>query len=279
MIENESPEGQPSEQEPIAHEQPEAAPDQGNDTPELNEVEKVASKVGWSKTGRLTAEEYIERGPEVVRTLKEARERDKRDYEQRFDNLRRMGETALLNQKQQLWQQWEAAKDNAVATGDMDRYRQLQQGQHQAIKHFDEQAAPVLRPPQQQEEAELPKEVADFATRNADWYLKDKAMSGFAIGALDDVDQQFPQLPLENKLKIVEERTREAFPARFKSNGQQAQPQGSGVEGGLRPIRTNRGKGFNELPPEAKQAASRFVEQKAFKDVHEYAKEYWKQES
>lgn len=295
MIENVPSGAEAPEQEPVPHEQPEETAAQGNeqDAPNLNEVEKVASAMGWSPKENwrgspdvwIPAEKFLQNTAEINKSLKQRIDRQQQDFEKRTERANHVAEAALVNQRTQLWQQWESAKDNAVATGDIDYYRRLQQGQTQAIRQFDERIAPVVREPQAQPEVYLPPDVvdavSDFKLRNRDWYEKDGAANGamtkFAVDALNEVDAEFPLASIGWRLKEVERRVGETFPGRIKGGSQQ--PQGSGVEGGLRPIRTTRGKGFNELPPEAKTAASRFVAQKAFKDVHEYAKEYWKQES
>lgn len=285
-------EGQPPAQDPAPASQPQEAPEPSEESegqePQLNEVERIAAQMGWAPKDQWkgppdahrSAEEYILRAPEIVRELKNARDRDRADFEDRARRLEAMSAVALQRQRDQIERDYAAAMRNAAATGDVEAYDNLQRGLEQDRRAFAEQLAPVMQqqPRQQaQQEPEIPREVVDFATRNASWYMKDKGLSGYAIGFLDEVEAQFPHLPLGNKLQIVEQHMRETFPAKFnKAQGNNNSGPAS-VEGGLRQIRTTRGKGFNELPPEAKSAAARFVEQGAYKTVHDYAKEYWSQ--
>jgi hypothetical protein len=279
MSEVEQPGADAPEQEPIAHEAPQEGVAEGNEAeaPQLSEMEQVASAMGWRDGGgKKTAAEYIRDTAQVNQSLRQKIDRIEKDHAGRYDKLSRMSETALVNQRNNLWQQWEAAKDNAVATGDQDTYRKLNQGQAQAIRAFDERVAPVMRQeteePQQEEQTPVAPEVEDFAVKNSSWYMKDKAMTAYAIGKLDELEDEFPFISLTKKLAQVEKDVRETFPNKFSSNGsQQTAPS---VEGGLRQIRTTRGKGFNELPPEAKTQASKDVKQGLFKDVHAWATEY-----
>jgi hypothetical protein len=265
------------EQESLATE-PEASSSEPADSQEPqseSELEKVASAMGWRPDGGAkTAADYIRDTADINRSLKQRIERQEQEFNSRTQNLERVTVAALKRQRDDLWRQYEAAKETAVDLGDRENYRKLNQDQSQAIRRFDEEipmAAPQAASQQQQAP---PPEVAEFATRNS-WYMTDKVKTAAAIVMLDEVDQKFPNFALADRLKMVEREMSESFPDLKRSNGQSSGP--PSVEGGLRQIRTNRGKGFNELPPEAKSAAKVFINQGVFKTADDYAKAYWKE--
>jgi hypothetical protein len=244
---------------------------------EAPELEKVASAMGWRPDGGAkTAADYIRDTADINRSLKQRIERQEQEFKQRSERNEAAIMRGLELQRQKIEREYAAAMRNAASVGDADQYDRLQQGLANERQQFQEQVAPVMQPQRQetQQQHAPPPEVAEFATRNS-WYMTDKVKTAAAIVMLDEVDQKFPNFALADRLKMVEREMGESFPDLKRSNGQSSGP--PSVEGGLRQIRTNRGKGFNELPPEAKSAAKVFINQGVFKTADDYAKAYWKE--
>ena len=81
-------------------------------------------------------------------------------------------------------------------------------------------------------------------------------------------------------LDLVKEEMKKQFPEKFGNPRREASKEGGGVE---RPNAGGDGggnkgkKGWEQLPPEAKESGERYVKQKLFKDKAEYAAQYWAQ--
>ncbi len=290
MIEQEQPGAgqQPPEQEVVTQNQPtEAAPTEATttETGPLTETEELAATMGWTPPDKWrgppeshrSAKEFIAKTIEVNKNLRDKVERNEHDFADRIDRSERMYVAALQRQRQTLWQQWEAAKENAAAVGDVEQYRQYNDGQARALNDFDQHVHTAVAPQREQNQSQqIPKEVTQFVRRNADWYKKDEILTGAAITVLDGLDRDFPNMDLEDKLLMVEDRIKKEFPHKFNGQSSSNSLSAPHVEGGLRQIRTSTGKGFNHLPPEAKQQAAKEVKAGLFKDVNEFAAEYWK---
>ena len=109
-----------------------------------------------------------------------------------------------------------------------------------------------------------------------DWYLSDTDLSTYANG-LTVSDPTLQQLPYKERLREVSRKVREAFPQKFKNLERERL---AAVDGGeLRSGRMLRsGKGYRDLPGEARQAADKFVERGLFKSREAYAKSYFSEE-
>jgi len=265
-----------------------AAPDAPHAEPEA--VVELAREMGWSPKAEWRgdpnawrpAKDFIKRGPEIQRELRQQRDRERTDFEQRIARIEGVTKHALTQQLEDRWGQietrFEAAELNAVQSGDVQGYNNLQQQKRQARRDFD-----TWKAKQQEQHAapQLDPAVVEFASRN-EWYNRDPGMTGAAISHLDDVNARFPNLPLVSALTMVEAAIKRDFPHRFTGNRPQngatphAPPQVEG--GGLRSIKTKAAKDWNSLPPEAKQAGARFVKDGLFKDNAAYAADYWAQE-
>lgn len=273
---------------PQADEAEEPAPDTAaaQDAPpaEPEAVVELAREMGWSPKAEWRgdpnawrpAKDYIKRGPEIQRELRQQRDRERADFEQRIARIEATNKVALDHQRAKIEQEaWHRIRA-AAATGDLaevDRANDDRIRAHQAFAKQVQEAAPP-----QQAQAGLDPAVVEFASRN-EWYNRDPGMTGAAISHLDDVNARFPNLPLASALTMVEAAIKRDFPHRFKApNGAtpHAPPQVEG--GGLRSIKTRAAKDWNSLPPEAKRAGAKFVEDGLFKTKEAYAADYWAQE-
>jgi hypothetical protein len=257
--------------------------------PQASEVEEIAREMGWApeadwkgpREAWKTAKEFIRHGTVIQRELKSRNDAQLRDFESRLERMDRSNRQALANQRAQIESQYEARKRDAVRNMDEQAYDAAQRAQTEALKNFDahvEGEAPQRDQPGQRNPTA---DVIEFGLRNKDWFNKDPVMTGAAVALDAQMGREYPQLKDAERLMLVENEIKRRF-----GNGGGGQPQnGEGgaprtpqVEGGLRPIKTTKTKGWAELPAEAKQVATRQIKEGLFKSQDEYAKSYWEQE-
>jgi hypothetical protein len=107
------------------------------------------------------------------------------------------------------------------------------------------------------------------------WYLQDPDMTHFANGYVHSPEVK--NLPQRERLNAVEQAVKQTFSQRFE-NPSRNRP--AGVDAGASrggPTRPG-GRGFGALPPEAKEAADRYVAKGLFKSKEDYAKKYFESE-
>jgi ABC-type branched-subunit amino acid transport system ATPase component len=104
---------------------------------------------------------------------------------------------------------------------------------------------------------------------------------GLGLSQSPEGRQIFTNLSVEDNLRETEKYIRQKFPEKFGETPRQntyQQPHAAQVEGGQRGGANGSARGVNDLPPEAKQAGNKFVTQGLYKDLKEYAADYWAQE-
>lgn len=247
------------------------------------------------------AEDFVKRGEEVLPIVRSRLDRESarvknleaeistiRDtYDERFRKLDGMTQVALNRQRAQIHQEYEAAKRRAVADGDMDRYDDLNTKQHQALSSFNpeaeaEQYAPKPQP-KQAAQPQVPQEVQEWTQRNS-WFQRDEEMAAVASAHHGRLMKEMPGLTLAENLSRTEQYVKSKFPEKFGITPQStSQPHAPAVEGGGRVgVGGGGARGYNQLPPEAKQAMEKYIGQGLYTDDAkgraEYAAEYWSQE-
>jgi len=267
------------------------------------EVEARAREMGWRPKDEYhgpadrwrPADEFVRRGEEVLPIVKSQldKERQKarqleerlngveskleRDYASRFKRLEGMTQVALLKQRQQLWGQFEAEKRKAVESGDTAEYDRLSTAQHQAMVEFQPESDPEEEAPAPVQRPAAHPAAQEFVERNP-WFLRDKGMQAVAEQYHVKLFQEKPGISIEDNLREVEKYVRTKFPEAFGGSPTPAPaaPHAPQVEGGTRNA-GNVSRGVNDLPPEAKEAGNKFVRQGIYKDIKEYAADYWAQ--
>lgn len=287
--------------------QGEAAPVESQTTVETSGGDDVESKArlhGWVPREEFKgdpekwrpADEFVKRGEELLPIALErtrAAERKladmeariaqrEREYTDTVGRLERMSTKALERQREQLMANYSAAMRQAVELGDVQRFDQLQRDQYTAVQQFDTQVREAVAPPQQQQNGPrpLPPEeqalVSSWVRENA-WYERDPAMKALAEAHHVALNNQFPGISLQENLKQVAAEVRRRFPDKFgptnhKIVAPMVESGGGGMPGAGAGRRT---KSAADLPADAKAAAERFVKQGIYKNVNEYAADYW----
>lgn len=273
---------------------------------EPSDTEARARAMGWVPKEEFRgpadnwrdADEFVRRGEEELpvarerlkettrkvadleRKLRETAETHQRSIAQ----LERMSTRALDIQRQQIHASYEAAKRDAVSMADTDRYAQLVRDQQQALQQHDEQTHQAVVQPQRQPNPNGPPPLSptDEATVNGwieknRWFQADEEMNLVAQRYHVKLGRERPGLSLEENLRETESYIRQRYPDKFGST--QRTTTAAAVEGGTRlATPTSRAKGANELPADARRQGEKFVKEGLFKDINEYAKDYWSQD-
>ena len=266
---------------------------QGDDPARGGDVESRAKAMGWVPKEQFRgppenwrdADEFVRRGEEEVPILRERLRNTTRkletieqDFATRIDMLTRANNMALQRQREQLEAAYDTAMRDATANGDVTRFDQLNRDKREAIHLHDQRVREVIagdqRQQQQPRQQQAPVEVTDWINRN-NWFNSDPELQAAAAGYSRKLELERPHLTLAENLAATERYIKqERYQDRFGG-----QPRGAQVEGGSRVSSSNGSRrGASSLPPEARAAASRFVQQGLYKSVDDYAKAYFEQE-
>jgi hypothetical protein len=273
----------PGESAPAPQSQP-ARDDAGGD----DDITDKARSQGWVPKDEYrgdpekwrSADEFVKRGEEIVPILKERTatlaaklKQQEVEYADRFARLEKMSEVALERQRQQLESAYSSAKRQAVEIGDVARFDQLEADERKAMHYHEQQlreAAPQRQGGYSPEAAGV---VAKWEAANP-WFRSDDEMGGVATLYSQKLAKERPGITIEENLKSTDAYMRKRYPDKF------GPPTGSAsVEGGGRmpSASTSRGRGAADLPPDAQKMGEKFVRDGLFKNISEYAKDYWSQ--
>jgi hypothetical protein len=272
----------------------EAAPSepQADGTPQSDggdEVESRARAQGWVPKEEFRgpedkwrdAEAFVRHGEETLPILRERNKELARrlaNFEEesnsRVSKLERMTTVALQRQEQQLRDSYEAAKRQAVNNADTERYDQLLRDERAATDYHNSQYVAAATPEPRQQVQPDPAVVNSWAAKNP-WFTTDQEMKAVAIARTQMVARENPSITLEDNLAEAERYIRKRYPEKFtaaRSSG------GAAVEGGSRMSGSAAGaKGVSQLPADARVQGEKFVKQGLFKNMSEYATDYWNQ--
>ncbi len=294
----------PGEEAPAT---PAYSPPADDDAGGADDIESRARLQGWVPKEEFKgdqekwrpADEFVKRGEEIVPILKERTrtleskldeaqrklEAQERAAAERFQRLERMSETALLRQREQIVGSYEAAMRSAVEMGDVSRYDQLRNDMVTAVTHHDQVAMDAARLPQSQDrqaqvhpgELHRQRVQSEWEVKNP-WMHSDQEMRAVAVHHSQELARKTPGITIEQNLAEVDKYIRARYADRFPGS-----KQGSGpvVEGGSRLSSSaqSRSRGAADLPADARRQGEKFVAQKLFKDLNEYARDYWSQEA
>lgn len=201
------------------------------------------------------------------------------EFSQNYGQLERMTTVALQRQREQINASYVAAQRQAVELGDVARFDQLRSDQQQALHNFDSDAYQARQAPRQQpQQGPAPEEVPIVTAwqRSNPWFLHDAEMNSVAQAAHVRIGRENPNMSLQENLEKTTAYVRQRYPERFP---QQPMRQAT-VEGGSRMAISSgaRSKGAADLPADARRQGEKFVREGLFKDMSEYAREFWSQD-
>ena len=245
--------------------------------PEVDEATLAeAKRQGWVPQDEyngpedrwVDADTFVKKGKEINALLRKDNEFLKREVSEmkttmmefkkfHADTEKRAYERAMLDLREQ--------KKEAINTGDGDKVLQI------------DDAIDELKIARAQEKVEVrPSNQPDptFVQWNEDnpWFGKDTELTEEANLIGEVIKKRQPTLIGSDFLEEVTKRVKKAYPEKF-TNTNRNRP--SAVEGTTAPRASSKGgKGYNDLPPEAKQACQKF-EKSGLLTREAYLKEYF----
>lgn len=265
-----------------------AVSSQEQETPQAGDnrnYEAEAREMGWVPEEEFNgpkgkwkdAKQFVEDGERILpivrsqlkRTQDELAKKDA-EFAKRIERIERMSKVSMERQKAQHKTELDRIKKEmrkAAEEGDTARYDQLDvQREELAGQSFDE--------PQDDGKSDYDRAVQDFSSRN-NWYGTDDVMTAWAEGYSQKIARDNPNISIEDNLKRVEAAAKEKFPDKFGGKKPAANGHAAVDGGGSFPAAPRRGKGAAQLPAEARAAGERFVKEGLFKNIEEYAKDYF----
>lgn len=228
----------------------------------------------------LDAETFVKRGEEITpfvrkenQRLKDELARERADAAKRFERLERTTNSAFETLKRQHEAELgriKTAQRAAVAAGDEAEFDRLDKARSDL-----EKAAPVA-PEKVEPEADLKTRQDKWRAENK-WFDSDFEVQDWAIRFSDFHGRQNPHLSFEENMAVVTAEARKKFPEKF-GGARQAGNGHSAVDAGGDFSAAFKSKGKKtaaDLPAEAKAAGEKFVRDKLYKNLDEYAKDYF----
>lgn len=222
--------------------------------------DEQARKLGWvpKEEFRGSDENWMEadiflkkRGDELSQTRKEVRE---------------LTELMRENAKQSRVRE-EKAYEKALAELKTQQRAAIREGDEEAFDAVEKEIASIQKVAPK--ERTPPDEVVTWKESNP-WYDKDPELGAAAEAYHVALNNRQPNLSLEDNLKAVATHIKKIFPEKFKSK-----PKPPPIEGGAPPNGRQSSKSVHDLPPDVLAIAKRMVAKGDFKDLAEYAKDYF----
>lgn len=245
------------------------------------EIAADARKYGWkpreeftlAPDGWVDADRFLELPStqlKMVRDLNRDMTAQLKDRDERLKRVESTSKIAIDRVREQARQDYEARvaaieaeKRAAVEIGDTDRYDDLSR-QQKGLK------APEIETVAQDAAPNIDPAIEEYFSRNT-WH-KDQHAYAFAFNAIE-TNPTVKALPPSKQLAWAEARVKEHFPELFPEPAAQRQSRvdSGGIGGGFKP----RTKGADDLPAEARSAGETFVKEGVYKNLGDYAKDYF----
>lgn len=244
----------------------------------------------------VDADTFVKRGEEEAPVMRERlrdatrkvsdldRQIKQRDaeYQENLGRIERAATMALHQQRAQIEAQFRAALKQAVETGDVQRYDQLERSRDETLTNFDENVRRSVapKPAQQPQAPQLPAHVVEAADKwkqENSWFGTDPLLRHLAMAEHERLNVEMPGLSIDDNLRRVKAEVMKRYPEKFGIDP--GETRGAAVEGGRRSSATGvRQRGASDLPSDARRIGEKFVKDGLFKSVEDYAKAYWTQE-
>lgn len=255
--------------------------------PVESDVETKARRLGWVSKDEFkgdpdrhrSAEEFLERGErilpivlkdnerlhsrlgEVENVLKETREASKELLAFTSKSEERAYQRAKTEIEDRIAKAAEAADPNAVRGG----MRELD-----ALAKDHAKPAPEIKPEAKPAVASDPV-IQDWIGKE-DWFRNSKALNAYAVDVFGELERDKPGLSKSELLAETKRRTMDKFPEKFGINPEREKAAAvANPTGGKTP---KRGKVYDDLPAEAKQACDKFVRTIPGYTREKYVKDY-----
>jgi len=259
--------------------------------PAGDDIETRARAQGWVSKDEFRgdpekwrpADEFVRRGEELLPiAIERARAAERRiqeleaQFQQKLSRVERVSEVALRRQREDLESRYAAALRDAAANGDVERYDQISQARHEVFRQFDDSVREQTeqRQPAPQDVAAAQK-VQAWISQNP-WFTIDGELNAVAQAHHMKLLREKPGLSLDDNLSETRKYVQQRYPDRFGVVERRAPSASVEAGGGRMPAAsTRKTKGANDLPADVRAVAERFVRDGLFKDVNEYAREFF----
>lgn len=244
------------------------------EAPQEPDVEAEARRLGWKpedqwrgdKSGWVDAASFMEQ----VRTVPGKVRKLEADYADRFARLERMQEAALRRQAETHKAEVgriKAQMRQAVEVGDVAQWERLDAQREQMVQDAPAIAeAPKASP-------NLPPETQAWVAKN-DWFASDEVMRVAAQQLAGKAAQL--GMGVTEQLAYVDREMPRYFPDKFRAR---TKPTHSAVEGLSLAAPRRGGKSAANLPSEATKAGKMFVAEGLYKNLEEYAADYFQEDN
>ncbi|MCF4166342.1 hypothetical protein L2U69_11860 [Zavarzinia compransoris] len=251
------------------------------------DVEQRARRMGWTpkEEFRGDPEKWIDAGSFVERADNElpiARAQMRR-YEEQIGKLQKH----LVKLEATMGEQERRGYERAIADIKARQEKAVSEGDLAGFKAADKEAEDLRRAMQERTAPQRPDvdpALSDWMGEN-EWFTDDRTMHAYASGVYTEISLKMgrdPNTVDRARLDRVTKEVRKRFPEKFDSppedGDEPSAPRRTAAVEGVSAGRSRRGKGYADLPADAKAAADRFVKQGLFKSADEYAKEYFANE-
>ena len=244
--------------------------------PEVDEATLAeAKRQGWVPQDEYSgpedkwvdADTFVKKGKEINALLRKDNDFLKREVAEMKSTMMEFKKFSADNEKrayERAMSELREQKKEAISTGDGEKVLQI------------DDAIDELKTSRQEEKVARPTNQPDATfiqwSEENKWYTTDAQLKSEADMIGEVIKRQNPLLIGTDFLEEVSKRVKKMYPEKF-TNGNRARP--SPVEGTTAPKASVRaGKGFNDLPPEAKAACQKF-EKSGLLSRDQYLKEYF----
>lgn len=231
------------------------------------------SEEEWVEAGKPAdawkpAKDFYEAGQTILpiiqaklRKEQTERRKDQERFEKRLQKLENMGRETLKMQREAFEKELKAQRAKAIRDGDGEKVNQLDD-QLQKVRQVEPEqpAAPQI-------DDASKAAVSAFEDANP-WYGSDENMTLYADAAAMKLRAENPQMPPDELLSLVANRTKAAFKV-------QSNKRTPTVEGSTRSASSSsKKKDYANLPPEAKRACDDFLDSIPAGQQDEFRKRY-----
>lgn len=242
------------------------------------------------------ADEFVKRGEELLPVALErsrAAERKaqelearlaarERESEEKLARIERLSISAVQRQRDSLEAAYRNAQREAVNSGDVQRFDQLERDKAAAISDFDKQFQETRQPAHPQGQPALPpdieRQVSAWVQQN-EWFNRDPELNQVAQIHHQRLLREKPGISIADNLAETARYVRQRYPDKFGTSERQIiAPMVESGGGRMAASAGPRSKGANDLPADVRNIGERYVKQGLFKDLNEYAREYWAQD-
>jgi hypothetical protein len=197
-----------------------------------------------------------------------------REMQRTLDDFKEYNRTREERAYKRAMKDLKARKMAAVKDGDEEAYQEIEAEESELKKDFE--AEPAKKAPPKKDEVEVPPEVDEWVSANP-WFDTDVELADAARIYHGTLGKRHPDKPLSELLKMTSEHIKKVFPEKFtESPGKRRSPLERGRNSTFKPG-GGKQKTAADLPEEAREAGKRFIRQGLFKDMNEYAVDYWKE--